>query len=154
MFDIELEPRFSDEEIEAITAAEFAAWDETESDRQVIPSDLDEWAPGPYLGAVLSAIDPNTVTGHDRVILMKAHARQVAHDQAAYYRSIGDVATAVPDSPDPLGRSDEWFEYANMEVRAALTLTRRAADSELGFAYDLLERLPSIWAALDAVKHV
>ena len=150
MFDLELEPQFSDQEIEAITAAEFAAWDETEPDRQVIPDDLAEWAPGPYLGAILSAVDPSKVTGHDRVILMKAHARQVAHGQAAYYRSIGEVATSLPNSADPLVRSDEWFEYANMEVRAALTLTRRAADSELGFAYDLLERLPSVWAALDA----
>ncbi|MEA1904078.1 MAG: DUF222 domain-containing protein [Actinomycetota bacterium] len=35
-----------------------------------------------------------------------------------------------------------------MEVRAALTLTRRAADNEIGNAHDLLERLPSVWQAL------
>ena len=150
MFDLELEPQFSDQEIEAITVAEFAVWDQDSSETQIIPSDLAEWEPGPYLGVVLSAIDPARVTGHDRVTLMKAHARQVSHDQAAYYRSIGEVATSVPNSPDPLVRSDEWFEYANMEVRAALTLTRRAADSELGFAHDLLERLPEVWGALDA----
>jgi len=91
------------------------------SDRQMIPDRLDEWGPGPFLAAVLSSIDPSRLNGHDTVVLMKAHARQVAHDQAAYYISIGEVAAAVPTSEDgPPVRTEEWFEYASMEVRAAL----------------------------------
>jgi len=121
------------------------------SDRQMIPDRLDEWGPGPFLAAVLSSIDPSRLNGHDTVVLMKAHARQVAHDQAAYYISIGEVAAAVPTSEDrPPVRTEEWFEYASMEVRVALTLTRRAAESELDFAYDLVERLPSVLKALDS----
>lgn len=151
MFDSDLAPLLSDRELEALTADEFAAWDEAESDRQLIPPGLDEWAPGPYLTAVLSSLDPFRLNGHDAVVLMKAHARQVSHDQAGFYRSIGEVATAVPTGQEgPPERSEEWFEYANMELRAALTLTRRAADSEIGLAYDLIERLPSIWKALDS----
>ncbi|MEA1902604.1 MAG: hypothetical protein U9N56_03670, partial [Actinomycetota bacterium] len=130
MFDLELAPRFSDQELEQLTVSEFAAWDGVEPDRHLVPADLDSWEPGPWLAAVLSSIDPARVNGHDIVTLMRAHSRQVAHDQAGYYRSIGEVATAVPTGDDgPPERSQEWYEYANMEVRAALTLTRRAADS-------------------------
>ena len=96
MFDLELEPQLSDRELEALTASELAAWDHSDVDRHQIPSDLGEWPPGPLLATVLSTVDPSKVNGYDLVILMKAHARQVAHDQAAYYRLIGEVATAVP----------------------------------------------------------
>lgn len=151
MFDSEPIPQLSDREIEALTVAEAAAWDDVASDRQMIPDGLDEWGPGPFLAAVLSSIDASRLNGHDTVVLMKAHARQVAHDQAGYYGSVGEVATAVPTGKDgPPLRTEDWFEYANMEVRAALTLTRRAADSELDFAYDLIERLPSVLKALDS----
>ena len=151
MFDSELAPQLSDREIEALTATEFAAWDETEPDDVRLPGRLDGWAPGPYLAVVLSSIDPSRLNSQDTVVFSKAQARLVAHDQAGYYRSIGEVATAVPDGADgPPERTEEWFEYTNMELRAALTLTRRAADIELGLAYDLIERLPAVWAALDA----
>jgi len=151
MFDSELIPQLSDREIEALTVAEAAAWDDAASDRQMIPDRLDEWSPGPFLAAVLPSIDPSRLNGHDTVVLMKAHARQVAHDQAGYYSSVAEVATAIPtDEEGPPERTEEWFEYASMEVRAALTLTRRAADSELDFAYDLVERLPSVLKALDS----
>ena len=145
MFDSELAPSLTDRELETLTATEFASWDEVESDRQMIPDGLDEWGPGPSLASVLSSIDPGRLSAHNTVVLMKAHSRQVSHDQAGYYRSIGEVATAVPTGEDGLpNRTEEWFEYADMEVRAALTLTRRAADSELSLAHDLLERLPPV----------
>lgn len=154
MFDHELEelqPILSDVELETLTAAEFAAWDEDPSAHQLIPDDLDSWLPGPFLAAVLGSIDPAMVNGHDAVRLMRAHARQIAHDQAAYYRSVGEVARTVPTGEDgPAERTTEWFEDTNLEGRAALTLTRRAADMELGNAYDLLVRFPRLWESLSA----
>lgn len=150
MFYPELEPQLNDRDLEALTAAEFAAWDTIEPDRHLIPDGLEEWAPGPFLGVVLSSIDCSKLSGHDAVTVMKAFARQVSHDQAGYYRTVGEVAMAVPTGEyGSVERSEEWFEYANLELRAALTLTRRAADTELGNVYDLLERLPSLWEALD-----
>ncbi len=151
MFDYDLPSLLTGPELESLAAAGLAAWDETESDRQLIPTDLDEWIPGPHLSAVLSSIDSSRLNGHGAVIVMRAWAHQVSHDQAGYYRSIREVATAVPtDENGPPLRSEQWFEYTNLELRAALTLTRRAADSELGFAYDLVERLPAVWDALNS----
>lgn len=153
MFDQPLEslPVLSDQGLEELTAAEFASWENSDQGCHVIPPDLDSWVPGPFLAVVLSSIDPTKVTGHDAVTVMKAHARQVSHEQAGYYRSVGGVATATPTGgDDPAERSEEWFEYTNLEVRAALTLTRRAADMEIGNAYDLLERFPPLWEALEA----
>lgn len=149
MFDIEFAPQLTDQEIEALTATEFAQFDDGADERQWIPDDLDKWVPGPHLGVVLSSIDSSRLSGHDSVKVLKARSRQVAHEQAGYYSSLGDVATAIPHDPDGFDRSDEWFEYANMEVRAALTLTRRAADSELGNAQVFLKRLPQVWQALN-----
>ncbi len=45
-----------------------------------IPKGLADIPPGPKLGAILSSIDRNQITGHDRVVLVQAWNRQVAHD--------------------------------------------------------------------------
>jgi Domain of unknown function (DUF222) len=41
-------------------------------------------------------------------------------------------------------------EFSADEIRAALLLTRRAADAQFGLAYDLVTRLPALHAAMDA----
>ncbi len=41
-------------------------------------------------------------------------------------------------------------EFAADEIRAALVLTRRAADAQFWLAHDLLTRLPAVHAAMDA----
>jgi hypothetical protein len=43
---------------------------------------------------------------------------------------------------------DEAMESAEGEIRAALTLTRRGAEFQLGTAYALRDRLPEVWQAL------
>lgn len=150
MFDIELEPLLSDEGLEALTASELASLPAGTS-LQALPADLDEWMPGPFLAVILSTIDRSKLNGHQLVTLLRAETRQISHQQAGYYRTLSEVATAVPTGADgPAERSDEWFEYTNMEVRAALTMTRRTADSELDLAYDIVERIPALGLALDA----
>lgn len=150
MFDMEIEPLLSDVELEALTAREHAGWP-GEDPGPEIPHDLDEWAPGPFLGVILSAIDRSRLNGHQLVTLLKAETRQVAHRQAGYHRTLSEVAKAVPTGVDgPAERSNEWFEYTSMEIRAALTLTRRAADSELDLAYVIIERIPALSVCLEA----
>jgi hypothetical protein len=70
-----------------------------------------------------------------------------SHYLAQVYEDMASIA-------DVMFEIDGDHELASVaaaaEVRAALRLTRRAADSELGFALDLMRRLPAVWEALSA----
>ena len=113
----------------------------------MIPDGLDEMVPGPYLAAILSAVDVSALSGYDRVVVLRAHQRLVSHYTAQMY---ADMA-AVSDSLSETEVDAEFVHEASAaEIRTALRLTRRAADFELGFAIDLRERLPQVWEALSA----
>ncbi|MEX2652827.1 MAG: DUF222 domain-containing protein [Acidimicrobiia bacterium] len=110
-----------------------------------IPTGLAEMPPGPQLAAVLTSIDRNRITGYERVILMKARARLRSWVEADFYADLQAVAEAELEL---LPKPDEAMESAEGEIRAALTLTRRAAEFQLGTAYELRDRLPEVWKAL------
>jgi hypothetical protein len=115
--------------------------------RHRLPSGLTEMEPGARLGSVLASVDRERLDGEDRVVVMQAWNRQVAHAQAELYASMTAVADAeaeaFPDD-DPFNINDA----AASEIRAALTLTRRSADYHLGFARQLVEDYPELWRAL------
>jgi hypothetical protein len=114
------------------------------------PAGLDGMEPGLVLAAFLSAIDVGELSGHDRVVVLRAHQRMASHYQAEVYAAMASVADAVTEGLDD-GDDPGWAEEAAAaEIRAALRLTRRAADAELGFALELRRRLPEVWAALGA----
>ena len=96
--------------------------DETD---QGIPPGLDDLEPGPVLGALLSAIDVDRVSGYDRIVVLRAHQRMMSHHQARVWAAMGSIADAY--DPDRQRRPDD-IEMAATEVRAALTMTRRAGD--------------------------
>jgi hypothetical protein len=52
------------------------------------------------------------------------------------------------EESDELGSADP-YEVASAEIGTALHLTRRGADTQLGLAYQIYERLPEVWEALD-----
>jgi hypothetical protein len=112
-----------------------------------IPAGLDAMAPGPELAAVLAGIDVATVSGHDRIVVLRASQRMVSHFQAQVYDAMAAITDAVEEleeCSDPM-----WApEMAAAEIRAALCLTRRAADSELETALVLRGRLPQVRDAL------
>ena len=112
-----------------------------------IPGELAEMEPGIVLSALLSAIDVEVLSGHDRVIVMTAHQRMASHHQAKLYASMASVADAVTEELNGDGETDfELVEKAcSSEIRAALRLTRRAADNELAIARDFHTRLPAVW---------
>jgi len=101
-------------------------------------------APGPVLAAYLSSFERSTLSGHDLVVVMQAQARQLAHDQAELLATMAAVAAAAAGNARPTAAA---AEFAADEIRAALTLTRRAADAELDLALSM-ERLPEVWQAL------
>ena len=118
-------------------------FDPTAFATDTIPPGLDEMAPGPVLAAFLSSIDVHAVTGYDRVVVLRAHQRMTSHYQAHTYTDMAAITQALADD----GESYEE-ELASAEIRAALNLTRSAADTELSFAMDLRQRLPQVHAML------
>ena len=106
-----------------------------------IPAGLDEMEPGPILAAFLASIDVTRVSGYDRIIVLRAHQRLVSHYTASLYADMAAVVDVLDDS-----ETKRWdaAEAAAAEVRAALHLTRRCADTEVGIALELQTRLPRV----------
>lgn len=120
------------------------AWTET------VPSNLDDMASGPVLGAFLSSVDTSKISGHDRVLVMRARQRMASHYAALVLSDMEGVSEVFTDAAkDEYERMDR-LEHAAGEIRAALNLTRRSADNELLFALDLVQRHPNVYDALCA----
>jgi len=105
--------------------------------------------PGLLLAVILSSLDRDRLSGFDRVRLVKADARMVAHFQARLYADIESISESVSelDLPDEADLQD-IFETTSSEIQAALHLTRRSADIQVDLASLLCERLPEVWEAL------
>jgi hypothetical protein len=112
-----------------------------------IPVGLDQMAPGPALGGFLASIDVDRVSGHDRVVVLRAQQRMASYFQAQMYAAMASVADHM-DHTEFTDDADLAWEAAATEIRAALRLTRRAAESELDLAIGLRRRLPRVWRAL------
>lgn len=108
-----------------------------------VPDWLDEMPPGSELGAVLAGIDVDRVSGYDRVVVLRAHDRMVSHHQAKRYDAMRSIHTAYQALNDDRDEVSSGVGAAG-EIRCALHLTRRAADTELSFALDLSRRLPRV----------
>ena len=118
-------------------------------DEEAIPPSLDEMEPGPFLAAILANTDVDRLSGHDRVVVLRARQRMASHYLAHMYADMAAVADAIEGLEG--GEDPELVaEGAAAEIRAALRLTRRAADMELGLALELRQRLPSLWEAFAA----
>jgi hypothetical protein len=101
------------------------------------------------LAAALNRLDRARLSGFDRVALLEARARQIAHDQAELLADMCGILeeTTVLEDSGELGSADP-YEVASSEIGTALHLTRRGADTQLGLAYQLHQRLPHVWQAL------
>ena len=131
-----------------LTEAELAAgW--VEPDRDVLPGNLESIPSGPFLAGVLSSVDRTRLNGHDAVRVMVADARMVSYFESLMYESMAEVGYSPPSGADSeVVRDSSVLEFGSEEIGTALNLTRRAADSELGFALSLQSRLPGVAAAL------
>ena len=117
-----------------------------EPDRHLLPPDLEMIPPGPALVAWLSAVDRKKLNGHDAVRLMEAEQRLASHHEAGKLATMYEVAHAPPGGESaPVERTVEQLEYADAEIAAALTLTRRAAQRQLSLALSLGGRLKRVW---------
>jgi hypothetical protein len=103
--------------------------------------------PGPALAGFLASIDVERVSGYDRIVVLRAIQRQASHTQAQLYTAIAAVADHMESVEFPDDRELAW-EAAATEIRAALRLTRRAAETETDLAVTVRRRLPRVWNAL------
>ncbi len=118
-------------------------------ERQVLSEDLEMIPPGPILAGYIDRIDRSRLNGHHLVRVMKAHARLEAHFAAEKMSVMAELAYCPPGGPQAdVVRDSVEVEFASTEIAAALHLTRNAADSQLGFALQLRERLPQVWELL------
>ena len=101
---------------------------------------------GSVAASMLTDLDPTGVSGRNRVSLLQARIRSHSHFQALIYEDIAAIHDACTDLVDP----ELAWEAAASEIRAALRLTRRAADHHLDLALALRDRLPAVLAALKA----
>jgi hypothetical protein len=119
-----------------------------EADRHLLPSDL-EHLPLSYLSLVVRSVDRTRLNGHDAVSLMQAEARLASSFEAAKMASMAEVALSPPGHVDsPVERSSFEAEYAACEIAAALTLTRRSAETQLADALSMTGRLRRVWERL------
>jgi hypothetical protein len=108
---------------------------------------LAEMSSGAALAGFLESIDSNALAGDERVVVLQAWSRQLAHVQARVHELMVAVSEAVAVET-PWADEEQTFYLAASEIRAALVWTRRAAEFNLGFAQDLLDRYPQVWEAL------
>jgi hypothetical protein len=118
--------------------------------RHLIPEGLAQVAPGPELAGALAGIELSRLSGYDCVEVLKARYRQFNHERARLMATMVEVGRCGIGPDDGLPRVVMPDEFAADEIRAALVLTRRAADAQFWLAHDLLTRLPAVHAAMDA----
>ncbi len=125
-----------DARVEALTRA---AWSETD---WASPNELPE-LPVEILAAIVRG--PQVSERAGLVDVMRAQARLVAHHQARLVEAMLAIVDEYSTLTNDLA---EAIDGAAGEVRAALSLTRRAAESDLDLAWSLRERLPEVLGAL------
>jgi hypothetical protein len=103
---------------------------------------------GPALGTALAALDRGSLTGWQWVDVLVARYRQSNHERGELFATIAQVLLhREPNSTEVADRPDE---FAVDEVRAALRLTRTAAEDMGALVWDLHSRLPAVLAAMRA----
>lgn len=137
-----------DQQAYLVTVDELAAgW--IPEDQHHLPGNLEEIPVGPYLALIVSSVDRTKLNGYDLVRVMRIEARLAASHEAGKFAAMVEVAMTPPgDATAPVERSFEEFDYAADEIAAALTLTRRAAETQLDEAISLTGRLGRVWQRL------
>jgi hypothetical protein len=116
-------------------------------EQQTRTSGLAEIPPGPELAAALGRIDVTGLCGYGAVEVLRAQYRQCNHERDRLLTAITEVGVCT--GGDEATRTSMPGEYAADEIRAALVLTRQAAETQLDLAFGLASRLPAVLAAME-----
>jgi hypothetical protein len=107
---------------------------------------LQDLSPGADLLAAISALELSSLPGYDLPLVLRAVYRLGNHVRALLFDVVAEIMRRK--DPDGLGTGD-WDAVGVHEVRAALAMSRTAANSLNHLAQDLHERLPQV---LDAMR--
>ena len=107
---------------------------------------------GPEAGVarILAGVDRYSLSGHDRIELLKARARLRAHVDAELLADMVSVLDAETRALSPGLAVDQIHEVTAAEIQAALCWTRRMAERQLDFAATLVSDYPQVEEMLHA----
>jgi hypothetical protein len=100
---------------------------------------------GPGAAFSIAKLRSSDLAPSELTLALRERVRAHSHFQALVYEDMAAVADACEDEFDP----ELAWDAASSEIRAALRLTRRAADHALDMALALRHRVPMV---LDALK--
>jgi hypothetical protein len=109
---------------------------------------IGDLAPGVELMGILAGVDRDSLSGFDRVEVLKARARLRSHLDAEL---LADMSGILDAEVSVVGSDLEWGDVhgvAAAEIGAALSWTRRAAERQLDFAATLVSDYPRVWEML------
>ena len=118
------------------------------SERQALPVDLAQMRPGPGLAALLATVDRSRLGAADLYELVRARARQVAHDQAQLLADVFEAGLAAHQDEDTLRRHPDLVERAEVQVAWTLHCSDSHAQTQILLGRALRRRLPMVWQAL------
>lgn len=127
----------------------FDTWEDTTTDPETVsglPDGIEAMPPGLFLGAMLSMVDRSELSDHDLVIVLAAQQRMVSHYQALLAQTMVSIGAVYENMFE--GDIEVAYHATSAEIGSALTLTRRAADTQLDLAQALAYRLPVVWEML------
>jgi hypothetical protein len=105
--------------------------------------------PGVLLGRALASVDRSELNGHDVVHLLRGRRRLISWLEAECLADMVELGHCLPSVPgSPPERTQVMEDHVADELKMALVWTRRAAESALDVAWQLVERLPAVWEAL------
>ena len=113
----------------------------------MLPAAITEMTPGLMLSLVTSSCADESLSTQDRLEMLRAHQRLVAHFQAKMYRAIAKLTEQMTTEYN--GDLVMAAEAVATEMRAALRYTRRLAESEVATANDLFADAPAVGRALE-----
>lgn len=116
-----------------------------------LPSDLDDLPPI-MLAALLHRVDPSRLSAFDQIRLLQARERLVSHHQAGSIDAVDAITHHLPPplENEPLEAINARWEFASDEIRAALRLTRHAAEQRVDLAVALVDDHPRLLEMLRA----
>jgi hypothetical protein len=111
---------------------------------------IGDMAPGMELMWILAGVDRDSLSGFDRVEVLRARARMRAHLEAEL---LADMSGILDAEIRRLGADLDWgdvHDVAAAEIGAALCWTRRASERQLGLASSLVSEYRPVWEMLRA----